>query len=259
MATYRVVSPGFWNDTKVVDMFTPEDRYFMLYLLTNPHTTLLGCYEISIKQISAETGYTRDTIYNLIARFTEQYKILDYSEKDKEILIKNWSKYNWSRSPKTKTAIEKSIGYVKCERFRAYLAETMQKKFNLEPITSNREQVTGNREQVTDVCIGYAYPIDRVSDIQNAQDTPSQMYGEYKNVALTILELAELQKAYPQDWEQKINRLSSYIKQSGKRYDNHYAVIMAWAKEDEAKKTTTESSFNTDEFYKAALNKAYEG
>lgn len=254
MAIYRTVSPSFWTDTKVVDMFTPEDKYFMLYLLTNPHTTLLGCYEISIKQISDETGYTRDTIYSLISRFAEQYAILEYSERDKEILVKNWSKYNWTRSPKAKVAIEKAIPRVKCERFKEFLWDALARKFEIQsPITENREQDTGNREQVTDVCIGYRYGINK----QDVQNTPSQMYGEYKNVVLTLLELSELQKAYPQDWEGKINRLSTYLKQTGKKYNNHYAVLMAWAKEDAEKHPATDSSFETDGFFETALTKSY--
>lgn len=265
MAIYRTVSPNLWTDTKVVDNFTPEDKYFMLYLLTNPHANLLGCYEISVKQISDETGYTRDTIYNLIARFRNQYKIVDYSDNDKEVLIKNWYKYNWSRSPKTKTALEKLLIYVKCEQFRVYLKSIIKLRFENSDnvpenrVQNNRVQSTECRVQSTDtdVSIGYAYPIDRVSDRQDAQNAPSQMYGEYKNIILTLLELSELQKAYPQDWESKINRLSTYLKQTGKKYDNHYAVLMAWAKEDAEKHPATDSSFETDGFFETALTKSY--
>jgi hypothetical protein len=265
MAIYRTVSPNLWTDTKVVDNFTPEDKYFMLYLLTNPHANLLGCYEISVKQISDETGYTRDTIYNLIARFRNQYKIVDYSDNDKEVLIKNWYKYNWSRSPKTKTALEKLLIYVKCEQFRVYLKSIIKLRFENSDnvpenrVQNNRVQSTECRVQSTDtdVSIGYAYPIDRVSNKQDAQNSPSQMYGEYKNVILTLLELSELQKAYPQDWESKINRLSTYLKQTGKKYNNHYAVLMAWAKEDAEKHPAVASSFETNDFYEAALIKSY--
>ena len=31
MAIYRNVSLSFWEDIKIVDDFTPEDRYFYLY------------------------------------------------------------------------------------------------------------------------------------------------------------------------------------------------------------------------------------
>ena len=32
MARYRNVSTSFWEDNKVVDDFTPEDKYIYLYL-----------------------------------------------------------------------------------------------------------------------------------------------------------------------------------------------------------------------------------
>ena len=54
MAIYRNISMSFWSDTKVVDNFSPEDKFFMLYCLTNTYTNLCGCYEISIKQMSSE-------------------------------------------------------------------------------------------------------------------------------------------------------------------------------------------------------------
>lgn len=56
MAVYRNVQTSFWTDSKVIDDFTPKDRLFYLYLFTNPHTNLCGCYEVSKKQISIEIG-----------------------------------------------------------------------------------------------------------------------------------------------------------------------------------------------------------
>ena len=53
MAIFRQVHTQFWSDPKVLDDMTPEDRYFMLYLMTNPHTNACGCYEISKRQIEA--------------------------------------------------------------------------------------------------------------------------------------------------------------------------------------------------------------
>lgn len=54
MAIFRCVSPNFWSDPKVDDDFTPEDKYFYLYLLTNPHTTLSGCYELGSNRTAVE-------------------------------------------------------------------------------------------------------------------------------------------------------------------------------------------------------------
>ena len=52
MGLYRNLHTSFWTDNKVEDDFTPEDKYFYAYLLTNPQTNICGCYEVSFNQIS---------------------------------------------------------------------------------------------------------------------------------------------------------------------------------------------------------------
>ena len=120
MAIYRNVHTSFWEDTKVLDLMTPEDRYFMLYLLTNPHTNQIGCYEISKRQISNETGYNFDTVEKLLQRFDSNLSLIKYSNESKEVLIKNWYKYNWSSSPKVKKCIESELKSIKNDDFKKY-------------------------------------------------------------------------------------------------------------------------------------------
>ena len=64
MAIFRNVNMSFWTDTKVVDDYTPEDKYFMLYALTNNYTNIIGCYEISVKQMSNDLGHKEDVVKN---------------------------------------------------------------------------------------------------------------------------------------------------------------------------------------------------
>lgn len=56
-------------------------------------------------------------------------------------------------------------------------------------------------------------------------------YGEYENVLLTDDELAKLKEEYP-DWQERIERLSSYVASTGKSYKSHYATIKNWARKD---------------------------
>jgi predicted phage replisome organizer len=55
--------------------------------------------------------------------------------------------------------------------------------------------------------------------------------GEYNNVLLTDDELEKLKDEFP-DWEQRIDRLSSYVASTGKSYKSHYATIRNWARKD---------------------------
>lgn len=121
MAIYRTVSMTFWTDRKVTDDFTAEDKYFYLYLFTNPHTNLSGCYEISLKQIANETGYSKDSIENLIRRFEFVHNVVRFSDETKEILLLNWHKYNWTNSEKFRKPLLREIENIKCDLFRDYL------------------------------------------------------------------------------------------------------------------------------------------
>ena len=127
MAIYRNVSLSFWEDIKIVDDFTPEDRYFYLYLLTNPHTNLLGCYQVSFKQIINETGYNKDTIEKIIDRMVNIHNVIIFDSKTNEIFIKNWYKYNWTRSEKLLKKVEKLIEYVKSEELKKHLEKILNK------------------------------------------------------------------------------------------------------------------------------------
>lgn len=121
MAYYRTLHLSFWTDPKVDDDFTPEDKYFYLYLLTNPHTNLVGCYEISSRQMERETGYNVDTISRLLRRMEEEHKVIRYDRKTKEMLILNWHKYNWTKSPKFIAGAENEAKEIKSEAHRDYI------------------------------------------------------------------------------------------------------------------------------------------
>lgn len=143
MANYRNVNMAFWEDSKVVDDFTPEDKYFYLYVLTNPHTTLSGCYEISLKQIAGETGYNTDSAERLLKRLDEIHNVLRYNKPTKELLILKWGKYNWTESEKLNKPLLESIRKVKCREFRAYLAECYNTRKNVAVVYDPAEEEAG--------------------------------------------------------------------------------------------------------------------
>lgn len=121
MAIYRNIQMTFWTDSNIVDNFTPEDRYFYLYILTNPHTNLCGCYEISLKQISDETGYTKEVVEKLLERLETVHDVIRYSKATKELLVVNWSKFNWTKSKDFQKPLIKEIECVKSKEFQGIL------------------------------------------------------------------------------------------------------------------------------------------
>lgn len=126
MAIYRNIQLSFWTDNKVEDDFTPEDKYFYLYLLTNPQTNICGCYEISYGQVAHQTGYNKETILRLLKRFEEVHKVLKFCEETKEVLILHWHKYNWTASKDLMSGVSKVARHIKCDEFREYVYSILE-------------------------------------------------------------------------------------------------------------------------------------
>lgn len=72
-------------------------------------------------------------------------------------------------------------------------------------------------------------------------------YGEFNNVLLTDEEYQKLKTRFI-DYETRIQKLSSYIASSGKRYKSHYATILTWANNETKKeqKAPTKTSAYDD-------------
>ena len=136
----RYLTTGFWEDTKVQEEASPEERYFMLYLLTNPHTNQLGCYEISKRTISYETGYNNDTIEKLLKRMSKELNFIDYDPVTNEILITNWYKYNWTTSPKVKTNLLKDVNKIKSLSLLEKIKNNIGYVYGIDTIVGNKRK-----------------------------------------------------------------------------------------------------------------------
>ncbi|PGT60342.1 replication protein [Bacillus cereus] len=100
MAVYRQVQVSFWQDAKVIEEMTPEDKLFNLYLLTNPRTTQIGVYQITKKQMAFDLGYSMESVNALLDRFENHHKLVKYNPETRELAIINWGKYNLNRGGK---------------------------------------------------------------------------------------------------------------------------------------------------------------
>ena len=177
MALYRTVSTAFWTDSKVIDDFTPEDRYFYLYLFTNPHTNLCGCYEISLTQVSNETGYSKASVENLIERFQSVHKVIAYDKNVKEVLLLNWHKYNWTKSDKFKKAVEKEISSIKNQDFREFLES---KLYGIDTVSEKSDRVSSSERYPMDTTNTNSNTISNTDSVTE-EKYPVEQVIEYLN------------------------------------------------------------------------------
>ena len=209
---------SFWTDPKVDDDFTPEDKYFYLYLLTNPHTNLCGCYEISMRQMVRETGYNEDTVKRLLQRMETVHGVIQYDPQTKEIYIPRWGKYNWCNSQKTKDGAVKSMEFIKSEKFKKALSDTL--------------------------CIPYVYPTyTSVTDTVTDTDTVKSKHPTLEDV-----------KAYCNERGNRVDpeRFIDYYTANGWKVGKNpmkdwKAAVRTWERQDTQKARTRNTLLNYDE------------
>ena len=195
MAIYRTIQMSFWTDSKIADTFSPDEKLMYLYLLTNPHTNLCGCYEISFRQIAFEIGFKKDQVDKLIKALQEK-RIVVYEVETGEVLIVNWHRYNWTLSPKFRKPLINEIKAIKHEPFRQYL-ENLLKKYSDDTVS-----------------IPYPYPMDTtvlfcsdpVTDTVTDTVTVNVPNANRKSIAE---DFEELWKAYPRK-QGKRNAFEAY-------------------------------------------------
>lgn len=115
MAKFRKVQTSFWDD-EYIEKLSPEDRYFYLFLLTNPMTTECGIYTITKKKMSYYTGYNQEAIDNILKRLIDSGKV-QYDEKTSEVLVVNKMKYVDRAGKPVLDCIESELKQVKNKSF----------------------------------------------------------------------------------------------------------------------------------------------
>lgn len=203
MGIKRIVDVQFWNDDKVLEYFSPEDKLFMLYLMTNPHTTQLGIYPINKKHMSFELGYTIDVINVLLDRFENKYNIIKYSNETKEIAIKNYLKYSIIKGGKpVEDCLMKEIKQVKDKSLLGYVYSNIK---NCESLNDTVKKVIETFNE---------YDNEKQNDNDNENDNEVSLYVT-SNESLTNRQVEEefeiIWNSYPNK-QGKAKALKSYIK-----------------------------------------------
>lgn len=122
-------------------------------------------------------------------------------------------------------------------------------RINQYPIDEKRntpidEKVKDNNTSFNNTFNNTKEYIRELSPSKKTKATPIRhKYGEYKNVLLTDEQMDKLKTEFPNDYQERIDRLSEYCASTGKTYKNYLATIRNWAKKDNQPKKPS-SSFN---------------
>ncbi len=138
------------------------------------------------------------------------------------ITIPNWNKHQ------SLDAYEK-----KKERDRLYMRERRAAQKALAQASSDKSSDSKTTRSFDVAVSDIEEDKEKEIDIEviSIKKPSKHKYGEYKNVLLTDDELEKLKEEFI-DWEERIERLSSYVASTGKSYKSHYATIKNWARKD---------------------------
>lgn len=92
MAKFRQIYISFWQNEYIQEEMEPEEKLFYLYLLSGPSSSQIGIYQISKRQMAFDTGFSNDKIDELMDKFINIHKLIDYDEKFREVVIIKWGK-----------------------------------------------------------------------------------------------------------------------------------------------------------------------
>lgn len=178
----------FWSDRKNLMRFTPEDKYFYVWCLTNEHIDILGHCEISEQQIALELGYSNyqnSIIDNLIDRFANKYGLILWDNETGELLVKHFYKYNWNTSSTVKKMIDKAIKTVRSSKLISFIetaiAET-QNKLSIESRIETETQCDDNNtpcSQSVDTPISINKSINNIVSIDTINEYFEKTYLLY--------------------------------------------------------------------------------
>ena len=160
MGMYRNITTEFWTDTRV-EMSSCEEKLLLLYIYTSPYTNLSGCYEISYKRMSNDTGLSMQQVSDAMDGLKAS-GLVGYCAETSEVYIPSWDRYNWTKSPKLRKPLAKSIGEIKSEEFR----QLLQAKF---------DSISGNEQNTSS---------DTVSEKSDTVPIPPVLYCSVSDTVL---------------------------------------------------------------------------
>lgn len=118
---YTSLPSDLWCWPDFADL-TPEDKYYLLYLHTNPHVAVCGCYALPRRIAAAESGYNEEIAERILSRLVEAGGWVDYDQASREILLLRWPDINpgwFVKNGNVYKSLCKSVPKIKSDRLRA--------------------------------------------------------------------------------------------------------------------------------------------
>ncbi|MCH9754381.1 MAG: hypothetical protein K0U11_00760, partial [Gammaproteobacteria bacterium] len=92
MREYGSVQTQFWSDIALQNLST-HAKLLAVYLLTGPHTNMLGCFRLPTGYVAEDLKWNEETVYNAFSEL-DQIRFLIRDPESNWILIINFLDWN---------------------------------------------------------------------------------------------------------------------------------------------------------------------
>lgn len=236
MAKHRVINTRFWIDS-YISKLSPLEKYFYLYLLTNPYTDISGFYEIPIQYMILETGLEKIKVLSFLDKFKKDHKIF---YQDNWIAIVNFIKYQ-QKNPSVTKGIQKGIAGAPKELVESLLealpASDRGSYINLNINLNSNINTKGGVEDKSskDSLLVKNQPFSLSGEIKKLEDSPRRdmniiaLYFDYRKPDLRSYEQYEIALSRHLRAAKKLvsfsdNQLIKAIKIAEKEYKDIYTL-----------------------------------
>lgn len=165
------------------------------------------------------------------------------------IVIKHWKIHNYIRNDRYKPTLyqdEKALLADKDNKAYTF-AEEIPKHDEKLGIPDDNQTVHQMDTQVRLGKVRLGKVSKEIKDITPSKKTKAKpirhKYGEYKNVLLSDEQMEKLKTEFPNDYQERIERLSEYCESSGKTYKNYLATIRSWARKEKSEPKNASSGY----------------
>jgi uncharacterized phage protein (TIGR02220 family) len=130
----RSVNTGIWKDPKFVTL-APLDKLIFIHLLTNDHTNILGCFEITIRDIAHDTMISEMEIKKSLEKLSSN-RMITIDDLTSELMVMNWSKYNWNKKQNVDNVLLKCFPSIKSPVLKKHLFDKFSLRSSFQSVNS---------------------------------------------------------------------------------------------------------------------------
>jgi hypothetical protein len=179
MGVRRTINTHMWSDDWF-ESLSRDEKYLWVYLLTNPHTNMLGVYELTVKRMSFDTGLTIEAIQKAFKGFETVSKAFLIS--GKYVYLVNWIKNQDMNPNMVKSAVKdyKKLPIDVISVINRIVGEGFERVSNgLDTVRNLEGEIEGEIENENKPVSGYSPEFERAYELYERKGAKKEAYKSW--------------------------------------------------------------------------------